>query len=185
MFPTSGGVYCKYDPRYHSVAKLNLSCGCACRLGCYAFNAEVQRLCFICQRVARTGWKLDVSTYWAYLPSSHTDRDHRFSVTASITFGGSQLVLAAITLWNEDYVPTGKLSRFGCVSTVTDAGEFLAWQTVLTYWAALCISVAVNILFNKWVKLLPSLMPRRLTLTFDADILRSSILYACTGQALQ
>lgn len=31
------------------------------------------------------------------------------SVTASITFGGSQLVLAAITLWNEEYVPTGTL----------------------------------------------------------------------------
>jgi hypothetical protein len=53
-------------------------------------------------------------------------------VTASITFGGSQLVLAAITLWNEDYVPT-------------------AWQTVLTYWAALVISVLVNIFFNKSV----------------------------------
>ncbi|KAJ9091703.1 hypothetical protein QFC19_008994 [Naganishia cerealis] len=46
------------------------------------------------------------------------------SVTASITFGGSQLVLAAITLWKEDYVPT-------------------AWQTVLTYWAALIISVTI------------------------------------------
>ncbi|GHJ84023.1 hypothetical protein NliqN6_0425 [Naganishia liquefaciens] len=52
-----------------------------------------------------------------------------WTVTASITFGGSQLVLAAITLWNDTYVPT-------------------AWQTVLTYWAALIISVLVNIFMN-------------------------------------
>lgn len=39
--------------------------------------------------------------------SVQTDTGSRHSVTASITFGGSQLVLAAITLWNDTYVPTG------------------------------------------------------------------------------
>lgn len=52
------------------------------------------------------------------------------SVTASITFGGSQLILAAATLYHEDYVPT-------------------AWQTVLVYWAALLGSLLINIFFNK------------------------------------
>jgi hypothetical protein len=52
------------------------------------------------------------------------------SVTASITFGGSQLILAAATLYHDDYVPT-------------------AWQTVLVYWAALLGSLLINIFFNK------------------------------------
>ncbi|GFZ43713.1 hypothetical protein JCM24511_01433 [Saitozyma sp. JCM 24511] len=53
-----------------------------------------------------------------------------WTVTASITFGGSQLILAAATLYHEDYVPT-------------------AWQTVLVYWAALLGSLLINIFFNK------------------------------------
>lgn len=52
-----------------------------------------------------------------------------YRVTASITFSGAQLILAAITLWNDTYVPT-------------------AWQTVLCYWACLIMSLSVNILFN-------------------------------------
>ena len=39
-----------------------------------------------------------------------------WTVTTSINFGGAQLILSAITLWREDYVPN-------------------AYQTVLMYWA--------------------------------------------------
>ncbi|OCF37465.1 GabA permease [Kwoniella heveanensis BCC8398] len=53
-----------------------------------------------------------------------------WTVTASITFGGSQLILAAATLYHEDYVPT-------------------AWQTVLVYWAALLGSLLINIFFAR------------------------------------
>ncbi|KIR26985.1 GabA permease [Cryptococcus deuterogattii LA55] len=53
-----------------------------------------------------------------------------WTVTASITFGGSQLILAAATLFHEDYVPT-------------------AWQTCLVYWGALLVSLLCNIFFHK------------------------------------
>ncbi|KAL0255391.1 hypothetical protein I308_100195 [Cryptococcus tetragattii IND107] len=53
-----------------------------------------------------------------------------WTVTASITFGGSQLILAAATLFHEDYVPT-------------------AWQTCLVYWGALSVSLLCNIFFHK------------------------------------
>ncbi|BEJ15277.1 hypothetical protein CspHIS471_0410440 [Cutaneotrichosporon sp. HIS471] len=53
-----------------------------------------------------------------------------WTVTASITFGGSQLILAAVTLFHDDYVPT-------------------AWQTVLVYWASLLGALAINILYNR------------------------------------
>ncbi|KAH8090415.1 amino acid/polyamine transporter I [Filobasidium floriforme] len=52
-----------------------------------------------------------------------------YTVTASITFSGAQLILAAITLWDESYVPT-------------------AWQTVLTYWLCLIFSLSINVFFN-------------------------------------
>nr|ODN86931.1 GabA permease [Cryptococcus depauperatus CBS 7841] len=80
--------------------------------------------------------------YWAAMLS--TDKYSAFSsyltgwlgtvgnwtVTASITFGGSQLILAAATLYHEDYVPT-------------------AWQTCCVYWAALICSLLINIFFYK------------------------------------
>lgn len=50
------------------------------------------------------------------------------SVTVSIAFGGSQLILAAATLYHEDYVPT-------------------AWQTLLVYWASLIGSMLINLFF--------------------------------------
>nr|XP_031857861.1 uncharacterized protein CI109_006733 [Kwoniella shandongensis]KAA5524933.1 hypothetical protein CI109_006733 [Kwoniella shandongensis] len=53
-----------------------------------------------------------------------------WTVTASITFGGSQLILAAATLFHEEYVPT-------------------PWQTCLVYWAALLCSLLINIFFAK------------------------------------
>jgi hypothetical protein len=52
-------------------------------------------------------------------------------VTASINFGGAQLILAAATLYHEDYVPT-------------------AWQTVLVYWAALIGAFLINLFFNRY-----------------------------------
>lgn len=52
------------------------------------------------------------------------------SVTASIAFGGSQLILAAATLFHDEYVPT-------------------AWQTVLVYWAALLGSAVINLFFAR------------------------------------
>lgn len=52
------------------------------------------------------------------------------SVTASIAFGGSQLILAAATLYHEEYVPT-------------------PWQTCLVYWASLAVALMINIFFNR------------------------------------
>ena len=55
-------------------------------------------------------------------------------ITAAALCLGAQLpaklILAAATLYHEDYVPT-------------------AWQTVLVYWAALLGSLMINIFFNK------------------------------------
>ncbi|WVQ81749.1 hypothetical protein IAT38_003874 [Cryptococcus sp. DSM 104549] len=58
-----------------------------------------------------------------------------WTVTASITFGGSQLILAAATLYHEDYVPT-------------------AWQTCLVYWGALVCSLLINIFFYRHLDML-------------------------------
>jgi len=48
-----------------------------------------------------------------------------WTVTLSICFSGGQLILSAITLWKEDYVPN-------------------AWQTVLMFWAVMLICFLVN-----------------------------------------
>ncbi|KAK5163607.1 uncharacterized protein LTR77_010556 [Saxophila tyrrhenica] len=48
-----------------------------------------------------------------------------WTVTLSINFGGAQLILSAITLWREDYVPN-------------------AWQTVLMFWAVMLVCFLVN-----------------------------------------
>lgn len=60
-----------------------------------------------------------------------------WTVTLSINFSGGQLVLSAITLWDEDYVPN-------------------AWQTVLMFWAVMLVCFLINAflapyldLFNK------------------------------------
>jgi hypothetical protein len=52
------------------------------------------------------------------------------SVATSITFGGSQLILAAATIYHEDYVPT-------------------PWQTCLVFWASCIGSFLINLFFNK------------------------------------
>lgn len=50
-----------------------------------------------------------------------------WTVTTSINFGGAQLILSAITLWKEDYVPN-------------------AYQTVLMYWAVSSLLHLSNVL---------------------------------------
>lgn len=49
-----------------------------------------------------------------------------WTVTLSINFSGGQLILSAISLWNEDFVPN-------------------AWQTVLMFWAVMLVCALVNI----------------------------------------
>lgn len=49
-----------------------------------------------------------------------------WTVTLSINFSGGQLILSAITLWNDDFVPN-------------------AWQTVLMFWAVMLVCFTVNV----------------------------------------
>lgn len=58
-----------------------------------------------------------------------------WTVTLSIIFGGGQLILSAISLWNEDFV----------------ANE---WQTVLMFWAVLLVCVLVNVFFSRYLDLI-------------------------------
>ncbi|KAJ4369976.1 hypothetical protein N0V83_005740 [Neocucurbitaria cava] len=55
-----------------------------------------------------------------------------WTVTLSINFSGGQLILSAITLWDEDFVPN-------------------QWQTVLMFWAVMLICMAVNIFGAKYL----------------------------------
>ena len=58
-----------------------------------------------------------------------------WTVTLSINFSGGQLILSAITLWNEDFVPN-------------------QWQTVLMFWAVMLICMAVNVFGAKYLDLI-------------------------------
>ncbi|KAL4888753.1 hypothetical protein BDV59DRAFT_196241 [Aspergillus ambiguus] len=58
-----------------------------------------------------------------------------WTVTLSITFSGGQLILSAISLWNEDFVAN-------------------AWQTILMFWAVILFCAAVNIFCSKWLDLI-------------------------------
>lgn len=58
-----------------------------------------------------------------------------WTVTLSINFSGGQLILSAITLWDEDFVPN-------------------QWQTVLMFWAVMLICMAVNIFGAKYLDLI-------------------------------
>ncbi|KAJ9666045.1 hypothetical protein H2201_003723 [Coniosporium apollinis] len=58
-----------------------------------------------------------------------------WTVTLAINFGGAQLLLSAISLWNEDFVPN-------------------AWQTVLMFWAIMLICMSVNIFGAKYLDLI-------------------------------
>lgn len=57
-----------------------------------------------------------------------------WTVTLSINFSGGQLVLSAITLWNEDFVPN-------------------QWQTVLMFWAVMLVCMSINIFLAKYLDL--------------------------------
>ncbi|KAK7744855.1 hypothetical protein SLS53_003088 [Cytospora paraplurivora] len=55
-----------------------------------------------------------------------------WTVTLSINFGGAQLILSAITLWDEDFVAN-------------------AWQTVLMFWAVMLLTYLVNVFGSRWL----------------------------------
>lgn len=57
-----------------------------------------------------------------------------WTVTLSIIFGGGQMILSAISLWNEDFV----------------ANE---WQTVLMFWAVLLVCALVNVFCSSYLDL--------------------------------
>ncbi|KAK8045038.1 GABA permease [Apiospora rasikravindrae] len=58
-----------------------------------------------------------------------------WTVTLSINFGGAQLILSAISLWDEDYVAT-------------------AWQTVLMFWAVTLLCYTINVFGAKHLDLI-------------------------------
>ncbi|KAJ5166877.1 uncharacterized protein N7482_005658 [Penicillium canariense] len=58
-----------------------------------------------------------------------------WTVTLSIIFGGGQLILSAIQLWNEDFVAS-------------------AWQTVLMFWAVMLVCTLVNIFCSRYLDLI-------------------------------
>jgi len=58
-----------------------------------------------------------------------------WTVTLSINFSGGQLILSAISLWNEDFVPN-------------------AWQTVLMFWAVMLICALVNAFGSRYLNLI-------------------------------
>lgn len=55
-----------------------------------------------------------------------------WTVTLSINFGGAQLILSAISLWNEDFVAN-------------------AWQTVLMFWFVTLICYLINVFGSKYL----------------------------------
>ncbi|KAF7713119.1 Amino acid permease [Penicillium ucsense] len=58
-----------------------------------------------------------------------------WTVTLSIIFGGGQLILSAISLWNQDFVAN-------------------AWQTVLMFWAVTLVCTLVNIFGSRYLDLI-------------------------------
>ncbi|TKA58994.1 hypothetical protein B0A49_11850 [Cryomyces minteri] len=58
-----------------------------------------------------------------------------WTVTTSINFSGAQMILSAITLWKEDFVPN-------------------AYQTVLMFWAVMLVCFLVNIFGAKYLDLI-------------------------------
>ncbi|KAK6851203.1 amino acid permease-like protein [Apiospora arundinis] len=58
-----------------------------------------------------------------------------WTVTLSINFGGAQLILSAISLWDEDYVAT-------------------PWQTVLMFWAVTLLCYLINVFGSKYLDLI-------------------------------
>ncbi|XXH01047.1 Thymidylate synthase [Hypoxylon texense] len=58
-----------------------------------------------------------------------------WTVTLSINFGGAQLILSAISLWDEDFVAN-------------------AWQTILMFWAVMLLCYLVNVFGSKYLDLI-------------------------------
>ncbi|TVY85384.1 Polyamine transporter TPO5 [Lachnellula suecica] len=58
-----------------------------------------------------------------------------WTVTLSINFSGAQLILSAITLWNEDFAAS-------------------PWQTVLMFWGVMAIVFSVNVFGAKYLDLI-------------------------------
>ncbi|KAF4983905.1 hypothetical protein FZEAL_781 [Fusarium zealandicum] len=58
-----------------------------------------------------------------------------WTVTLSINFSGAQLILSAITIFNEDFVPN-------------------QWQTVLCFWAVMLVCALVNIFGSRYLDLI-------------------------------
>jgi amino acid transporter len=58
-----------------------------------------------------------------------------WTVTTSINFSGGQLILSAIALWREDFVPN-------------------AWQTILMFWAVMLVCMLVNIFGSQYLDLI-------------------------------
>jgi amino acid transporter len=58
-----------------------------------------------------------------------------WTVTLSINFSGGQLILSAITLWDEDFVPN-------------------QWQTILMFWFVMLVCMSVNIFGAKYLDLI-------------------------------
>lgn len=55
-----------------------------------------------------------------------------WTVTASINFSLSQLILSAIGLWRDGWVAT-------------------PWQTLLCYWAVMIVCALINVFANRWL----------------------------------
>lgn len=58
-----------------------------------------------------------------------------WTVTLSINFSGGQLILSAISLWNEDFVAT-------------------PYQTILMFWAVMLVCALVNIFASRYLDLI-------------------------------
>ncbi|KAK2841644.1 hypothetical protein FQN49_006055 [Arthroderma sp. PD_2] len=58
-----------------------------------------------------------------------------WTVTLSINFSGGQLILSAISLWKEDFVPN-------------------QWQTILMFWAVMLVCALVNIFGSRYLDLI-------------------------------
>lgn len=58
-----------------------------------------------------------------------------WTIALSINFGGAQLILSAINLWNPDYNP-------------------LAWHTVLCFWAVTLVCAVINIFGTRYLDLI-------------------------------
>ncbi|EGE03153.1 GABA permease [Trichophyton equinum CBS 127.97] len=58
-----------------------------------------------------------------------------WTVTLSINFSGGQLILSAISLWKEDFVPN-------------------QWQTILMFWAVMLVCALINIFGSRYLDLI-------------------------------